>query len=121
MSGSDGIVKMRMSNFLKIGMKSVTLQYNERDDKEFYRVDKIYGRAMAANSGVTVEVSGHSPNKSLTLRGTPAAIQAVLTVRRSPYRSPPRPTNRRTIKKAPTIPGGIATRRTSNRRRSTSS
>ena len=108
-----------MSNFLKIGKKSVSLHYNERDDKEFNRVDKIYGRAMAANSGVAVEVSGQSPNKTLTLRGSQAAIQAVLTVRRSPYRSPPRATNRRTHK-APTIPGGIATRRAS-RRRSTSS
>ena len=95
--------------------KTIEFHYNERLPHEFARIKQIYRRAKKSNSGINIKVLGASPNKTLVLTGTRNAVHALLTVPRSPYRSPPK-----SVRTTQKIPGGIAARRSRrNRTRST--
>ena len=95
--------------------KTLELHYNEQLPHEFLRIKQIYKRAKKSNSGVGVKILGVAPNKTLVLTGTRKAVHALLTVPRSPYRSPPK--NVRTTQK---ILGGLASRRSRRSRSLTS-
>ena len=114
---SDGVLRVSMTNFLS--WKTIKLKYNAHNNAELTRANGICNRARVAGSGVTVEETGRSPNKILTLSGNKDAINAVLTVvHRSPSPSPPKSPKRTTQKKL----GGIAfgPRRTTHRPRTRS-
>ena len=96
--------------------KTLEIHYNDQIPHELARIKKIYRRARESGTGVRLKRVGVSPNKTLIISGTRGTVNDLLTVPRSPYRSPPK-SNRNTRK----IPGGIATRRTHRRQRSLTS